>query len=49
MDWDEVVEKFHGCAAFGGLPEERAREVVAMVADLPSLPDTSRLTAALMV
>lgn len=49
MSWEEVAEKFYGCAEFGGLRRDRAREVVAMVADLPALPDVRRLTAALAV
>jgi len=49
MSWDEVAEKFHGCAAYGKLPPERAREVVAMVADLPALDDVRRLTALLVL
>jgi 2-methylcitrate dehydratase PrpD len=49
MSWDEVAEKFYGCAAYGKLPPERAREVVAMVADLPALGDVRRLTALLVI
>jgi 2-methylcitrate dehydratase PrpD len=49
MSWEEVVEKFYGCASYGGLGSQKAREVVAMVADLPSLPDVRKLTAMLTV
>jgi hypothetical protein len=49
MSWKEVVDKFHGCAGYGGLSSEKAREVVSMVADLPSLKDVRMLTAALSV
>jgi 2-methylcitrate dehydratase PrpD len=49
MDWEEVADKFYGCASYGGLPVEKAREVVKMVADLPSLKDVRTLTAALAV
>jgi len=49
MSWEEVADKFHGCASYGGLPVEKAREVVKMVADLPSLRDVRMLTAALTI
>jgi hypothetical protein len=47
MSWEEVADKFHGCARYGGLAMEKAREVVRIVADLPSLRDVRTLTAAL--
>jgi 2-methylcitrate dehydratase PrpD len=49
MSWDEVADKFRGCASYGGLPPAKARDVVAMVADLPALKDVRTLTAALSV
>lgn len=49
MSWQEVADKFYGCAGYGGLSVEKAREVVRMVADLPSLKDVRMLTRALSV
>ena len=49
MSWEEVADKFHGCASYGGLPSEKARKVVEIVADLPSLRDVRMLTAALTI
>jgi 2-methylcitrate dehydratase PrpD len=49
MSWDEVADKFYGCASYGGLPSEKAREVVRIVADLPSLKNVRTLTAALSI
>jgi 2-methylcitrate dehydratase PrpD len=47
MSWAEVAEKFRGCIAFAGLPRAQGEDVIAMVADLPSLSDIRRLTALL--
>jgi len=47
MRWDEVAAKFRECADYGGLAPARAEEVIAMVKDLASLSDISRLTSAL--
>ncbi len=47
MSWEEVADKFTGCARYGGLAPHAIADVIAMVADLPSLPDISRLTARL--
>jgi 2-methylcitrate dehydratase PrpD len=44
MDWQEVVEKFAGCARFGGLDEARITDVVRMVEGLETLDDIRRLT-----
>jgi 2-methylcitrate dehydratase PrpD len=49
MSWSEVAAKFEGCALYGGLSAARAREVIAMVEDLPALSDIRRLTALLVV
>jgi hypothetical protein len=49
MSWEEVAEKFTSCARYGGLAAPAIADVIAMVADLPSLPDVSRLTARLTV
>jgi 2-methylcitrate dehydratase PrpD len=49
MSWEEVAEKFTGCARYGGLSAGAIADVIAMVADLPSLPNISRLTARLAV
>ena len=47
MTWEEVAEKFTGCARYAGLAPAAISDVIAMVADLPSLPDIARLTARL--
>ncbi|HTH99118.1 MAG TPA: MmgE/PrpD family protein [Stellaceae bacterium] len=49
MSWEEVAEKFMDCASYGGLERPKAREVVALVADLPAIKDIRRLTEALAV
>lgn len=47
MSWDDVAAKFTECATHGGLPAPSIREIIALVADLPALPDIRRLTALL--
>jgi len=47
MTYEEVADKFRGCADFARWPSDRANEVVALVRDLEELPDVQRLTAAL--
>jgi 2-methylcitrate dehydratase PrpD len=44
MSWDEVAAKFEECAGYGGLDAGVVRQVVAMVADLPSMVDIRSLT-----
>lgn len=47
MTYDEVADKFRGCAAFARWPAAKTEAVIAAVKSLESLPDVSRLTAAL--
>ena len=47
MSYDEVAEKFAGCAAFAGWDEDRAAGVVEIVRDLESLASVRDLTALL--
>jgi 2-methylcitrate dehydratase PrpD len=45
MSYDEVAEKFHGCAAFAEWPSAKATQVVEMVRKLETLADVRMLTA----
>jgi 2-methylcitrate dehydratase PrpD len=45
MSYDEVAEKFHGCAAFAEWPSSKATQVVEMVRKLETLADVRMLTA----
>jgi hypothetical protein len=47
MTLDDVVAKFQGCAAAGGIPEARAASIVDLVMRLDKLDDICRLTTAL--
>ena len=47
MSYDEVAEKFAGCAAFAGWDEGRAAQVVEIVRDLESLESVRELTGLL--
>ncbi len=47
MTFEEVTEKFHGCAAYANWPKEKADAVVEFVATMEKQADFSRLTAAL--
>ena len=47
MSYDEVAEKFAGCAAFADWDEGRATQVVAMVRNLEALESVRDLTALL--
>ena len=47
MSYDEVAEKFAGCAAFAGWDEDRAVQVVEIVRDLESLESVRELTGLL--
>ena len=47
MSYDEVAEKFAGCAAFAGWDAGRAAQVVETVRDLESLESVRELTALL--
>lgn len=45
MSYDEVAEKFFGCAEFAGWDRDRAAQVVETVRDLESLESVRNLTA----
>jgi 2-methylcitrate dehydratase PrpD len=45
MTYEEVAEKFYGCADFAGWPMDQARQIVELVRGLESEPDMRRLTA----
>lgn len=45
MSYDEVAEKFYGCADFANWPMEKAKQIVALVRTLESETDMRRLTA----
>lgn len=47
MSYDEVAEKFTGCAEFAGWDRDRAAQVVETVRDLESLESVRELTALL--
>jgi 2-methylcitrate dehydratase PrpD len=44
MSYEEVAEKFHGCADFAGWPSDKAKQIVELVRTLESEPDLSRLS-----
>ena len=45
MSYDEVAEKFRGCAAFAEWPSEKANKVIDLVRKLEDVPDIRTLTA----
>ena len=45
MSYEEVAEKFYGCADFAGWPTDKAKQIVETVGSLESEPDMRRLTA----
>jgi 2-methylcitrate dehydratase PrpD len=47
MSYDEVAEKFRGCAAFAEWPSSKANQVIDMVRRLEDLSDVGTLTALL--
>jgi len=47
MSYDEVADKFRGCASFARWPAAKAEAVIAAVRRLEDEPDMARLTAAL--
>jgi 2-methylcitrate dehydratase PrpD len=47
MSYDEVADKFRGCAEFAGWPGDRADKVVSLVRDLHNLGSVRELTALL--
>jgi 2-methylcitrate dehydratase PrpD len=49
MSFDEVAEKFLGCADFASFPRGQAQEIISRVRDLETLRSISDLTALLSV
>lgn len=47
MTFEEVADKFRECAEFARFPRDKAESVVAMVADLETLPSIDPLMSAL--
>jgi 2-methylcitrate dehydratase PrpD len=47
MSYDEVAEKFRGCAAFAEWPGSKANQVIDLVSKLEDVPDVRTLTALL--
>ena len=47
MSYDEVAEKFRGCAAFAEWPVDKANQVIEMVRKLEDVSDVRALTALL--
>jgi len=47
MSYDEVAEKFQGCAAFAEWPAPKATQIIDLVRKLEDLPDVRALTALL--
>ena len=47
MTYDEVAEKFRGCAAFAGFPEERAEQVIAATRRMEDVSDMREVGAML--
>jgi 2-methylcitrate dehydratase PrpD len=45
MSYEEVADKFRGCAAFAEWPTANANQVVELVRKLEELPDVRMLTA----
>lgn len=49
MTWSDVTQKFTECASYGRLAPAAIRSVIAMVEDLPTLPDIRQLTSMLAI
>jgi 2-methylcitrate dehydratase PrpD len=47
MSYDEVADKFRGCAAFAEWPSAKANQVIEMVRKLEDIPDVRALTVLL--
>jgi len=47
MSYDEVADKFRGCADFAKWPRQKADAVIEFVKTLESVTDVSRLTGML--
>ena len=45
MSYDEVAEKFQGCAAFAEWPSPKSNQVIDVVRKLEDLSDVRTLTA----
>ena len=45
MSYDEVADKFRGCAAFAEWPSAEAKQVIELVRKLEDVPDVRTLTA----
>jgi hypothetical protein len=44
MSYDEVADKFRGCAEFAKWPSAKAESVIASVKSIENLSDVSKLT-----
>ena len=49
MSYDEVADKFRGCAEFAKWPKQKTTAIIEAVKSLEKAPDMSKLTAALTV
>ncbi|MDA7984015.1 MAG: MmgE/PrpD family protein [Alphaproteobacteria bacterium] len=49
MSYDEVADKFHGCAEFARWDRSRADDIVAIMREIETLSDLAPLSAALSV
>jgi 2-methylcitrate dehydratase PrpD len=47
MSFEEVADKFRGCAEFAKWPEEKAEGIITFVKTLENAPDISKLTGLL--
>ena len=47
FSYEEVAEKFHGCAEFARWPKTKADRIVSLVAEIDSLNDLNELTTSL--
>ena len=47
MSYEEVADKFRGCAEFAKWPTAKTESVIAVVRALETIPDVTKLTAAL--
>ncbi len=47
--YDEVAEKFYGCADYARWPREKAEEIVCLIAELDSLANLDELTQTLVM
>ena len=49
MSYDEVADKFRGCAEYAKWPSAKAESIIAFVKSLETAPDVSKLVPALTV